>query len=361
MARQSLAEIITEYERQFESNPLTTDRSLLETGKKILQKQLESTSLEPEVVHLGLTLYDHLGDNESGVNLLSRYLTQSLSTDERAWAWWELVDHFVLLRRYEEAVKAHKEFLNWAYEALPRTRLFWVMHDTSWAFCWLAIGEGDEWFQIFNDLMASVDFTPENRADRFQILRSAGHVLAKLGRFDEVLQMASKIRSLADEDPSWERTFSHDIRIESYAFELNVYQMSQNMTELRRVGIATTELLEEYFHGLPQMTSYQKKRLRMVYHNTAAPLYRARQYDLAILLFQRAIELGITSPHTYGWLAACLWATNREKNRSEVLALLKQAAHRTPGQYRCHKLPEFQDVVDDVEFQRAATVKQSNS
>ena len=38
----------------------------------------------------------------------------------------------------------------------------------------------------------------------------------------------------------------------------------------------------------------------------------ARQHDLAIPLFQEAIELGSPSPHTYRWLAASLWATTRD-------------------------------------------------
>jgi hypothetical protein len=55
------------------------------------------------------------------------------------------------------------------------------------------------------------------------------------------------------------------------------------------------------------------------------------------------------------WLAASLWATTHL--RHEVLALLQQAAacYERPGDPWDHfqKLPEFQDVRKDAEFQVA--------
>ena len=83
-----------------------------------------------------------------------------------------------------------------------------------------------------------------------------------------------------------------------------------------------------------------------MYHNSAAPVYRARQYDLAIPMFRRAIELEIPSEYSYLWLAASLWAT--DSDRSEALSILKRGIYYSRfDRYSANKAPEFDDVAED--------------
>jgi hypothetical protein len=104
------------------------------------------------------------------------------------------------------------------------------------------------------------------------------------------------------------------------------------------------------------MAHSQKQRLLIMYHDMGGTLYLTRQYDLAIPLLRRAVELNSFVEHTYLWLAASLWASGKE--RSDVLAILKHGAHRAVGNQglgslgydKWMNLPEFQNVVNDADF-----------
>ena len=196
----------------------------------------------------------------------------------------------------------------------PVGQSLWVMNDGTQALCWVAIGQGTAWLDIFHDLMTRADPTPENRLDRFYYLRTAAHVLMGLDRHDEALMLGDKIRDVANEDSEWE--WAMDLRIEASALELYVYQHSGRTVDVRRVGLLALAMLDEYERTRSPLSLAAVRRLRTLSHNLAAPLYCAQQYDLAIPLFRSAIRQGTTSPHTYLWLAASLWATT--KQRTEV-------------------------------------------
>ena len=101
-----LAALLIAYERQLESTTGTSDRSLLEAAKPLLEQQVKQTVLDPETVRLGKALYAYLGNPEALLQLLARYREQPLAPDEEAWARWHEVDNLALLRRCEEAVEA---------------------------------------------------------------------------------------------------------------------------------------------------------------------------------------------------------------------------------------------------------------
>ena len=96
-----------------------------------------------------------------------------------------------------------------------------------------------------------------------------------------------------------------------------------------------------------------------LYHNAGGPLYRAKEYGLAATFFRRSIRYGGGNAHTYGWLAACLHATDGD--RRETLSLLREAAWRDYkggnlwSRYK-RKLPEFVYVADDPEFAAAGAL-----
>jgi tetratricopeptide (TPR) repeat protein len=349
-------QLLDEYRQQLKADATSADQSLLETARKtlndLLNRQFQEGCLETEAVHLANEVsYFFGGDKRFTVKVLSQYLTQPLTVEEDSWARWELIDNLAMLRQCEEVVTNHRDFLAWAREHLPQDRLLWVMYDGTQAFCWRAASKGDEWLQIFNDIMAVVTPSPENRYDRFIYLRTANRMYSELKKFEEALQIANRIRDLSEEDPTWESAFG--VRIESYASEIAVHWKLQNVPEIRCIGQDASAELEAYRAQNVDLDFEQKRKLSTLYHNLAASLYFARQYDIAIPLFRSAINLGIWEHWTYSWLAASLWATT--KSRFEVLSLLKQGSDRVVGNYDAWtRLPEFQDVVTDAEFLDAA-------
>jgi len=365
-----LARIVAEYKRQFYSDASKADRSLLETGRAILEERLTRTRFEPldaETVQAGVTLLHHCGDHSAIVDLLRRYLMQPLrysdyekpirTVDDEAWARWHLADNLALLGRYDEVVDVQRRFLRWARQCLPKDRLLWVMSDGTQALCWAKTGQADEWLTIFREIITTVDPEPENRLDRFVYIRTASMLLTCLNRPQEALQVAHMIEELAEEDPAWD--LNPRMTVECYIVQLNVFQQLGQKEEIQRRAESVIKLLYSYDEQAVPRTMDQLVLLRSLYHNAAAPLYRAGLYHLAIPLFQRAVVYGITSPNTYAWLAASLWATT--KDRGKVLPLLREAAHRTANGQAWTKfraLPEFADVIDDEEFAASGTLPQ---
>lgn len=91
---------------------------------------------------------------------------------------------------------------------------------------------------------------------------------------------------------------------------------------------------------------------------------RAAPAGLAVPLFRLAValEAGAFPPLSawpYAWLAASLWAT--ERDRAAVIALLSEAAARYLGAgdafwRTARKYAEFHDVADDPAFAAAAAM-----
>ncbi len=370
----SVAEIVTKYRLEYEKDPSRADRSLLERGKAILYEEVEASSWASEIIHSGHALLHGLGDKQSIVDLMRSYLLQPISTEEEAWARWHLVDNLAMLRQRKEAVDTQKDYLTWALKILPcpdwwltpawpwdfghnwrpsrkntladECLLFRIWYDGTQSRCWIEIDKADEWFDIFKDLMDRVPATPHNRVDRRYLLRTAARLLTHAQRPKEALSEAQKLEELGKEDPNWPESF--ETQIDAKIEQLEACWILNDMSTLRETAKSITELLEDRDQPLSDLTSEKKKTLRTMYHNSAAPLYRAKQYDLAIPLFQRAIELEIPSEHSYLWLAASIWAT--KQNRSDVLSLIRKGVfYSRVGQYS-GKIPEFSDVANDVEF-----------
>lgn len=367
---QQLNALTQEFQRQWTENHESADRSLLEQGKMLLARALESNTLDAGIVHTGHDLYGWLGDLHALVHLLRRYLAQPLSLAEEAWARWHLTDYLAMLRQCEESVRSQQDYLEWAKRILPqpawmlpprwpfgddgtRSRtdapaddclLIRVMYDATQALCWDAVGKADDWLRIFNDVMASTPATPGNRPDRRYFLRTAGVLLKKARRPQESLQIAERLHALIAEDPTWDELL--EVEIDVKCLQIEAYSDLQQVSELRRIGAEATALLEDRHR---ERASASQQIQQMLYHNTATALYMARQYDLAIPLFRRAMELENLDTYTCLWLAASLWATTR--NQAEVMPLLERALSLRMGdKLPLQKAPEFQEVAENAEF-----------
>ncbi|MGH8899127.1 MAG: hypothetical protein ACRDZ4_19405 [Egibacteraceae bacterium] len=155
----------------------------------------------------------------------------------------ELVDRLAGLGRCDEAVRAQREFLDWARGALPQDRLLWVMSDATQALCWVTVGRHEEWLAIFRELLGSLNRRSTNRVERLDYLRTAGLVLIRLGRRDDALRVAGMMRDLAKEDPGWARALW--ALLEARVLELRVREATGDRVALRREAAVVAALLDE--------------------------------------------------------------------------------------------------------------------
>ncbi len=341
----SIVEIVQDYRRQFEKDATKADRALLENSRTLLYDELEETSWNSEIVHKGFELFSRLGDKEAIVDLLDRYLgIPSLGISEENWTRWNLIDNLAMLRRCEEAVKTQKEYLDWGRQILPspdwwlpaewpfdfghdwrpyrkevpadECLLFRIMYDGTQARCWIEVARSDEWLHIYRELTREVPPTTHNQVERRYYIRTACVVLNYSGRPTEALKEAEALDRLSREEKFWEE--AAETEFDARAVEIEAYRILDDIPNLRRVAQIVTSRLEQQYEHRAELKREEVSVLWGLYHNTAAPIYRARQYDLAIPLFRRAIELGIPSSHSYLWLAASIWATEKGSNSSII-------------------------------------------
>ena len=371
---QSVVKIVQEYRRQFEKDASKADRALLENSRALLYDELEETSWNSKIVHSGFELFYRLGDKEAIVDLLNRYLgTPSLEISEESWARWNLTDNLAMLRRCEDAVNSQKAYLDWGRQKLPapgwrlpaewpfnfghdwrpyrkevpadECLLFRIMYDGTQARCWIEVSRSDEWLQIYRELSSEVPPTDHNRVERRYYIRTACSVLNYSGRPAEALKEVEALDRLTQDKNYWEE--AAETEFDARAVEIEAYRMLNDIPSLRRVARIVTSRLEQQYRRRAELKREELRALWGLYHNTAAPIYFARQYDLAIPLFNRAIELGIPSNYAYLWLAASIWATDGD--RTQVLSLLRQGV--VYSRFGRHGIAvEFEDVLDDPEF-----------
>lgn len=347
--RQSL----DEYRRQYKADAGSADKTLLEAVRQALEVRLKSVVLDKEDVHVAVDFSLYFGEGRTElVSVLWRYLDQTLEVEEEAWTRWKLVDNLALLERSEEAMSAQRDFFQWASRELTRDELVWVMYDSTQALCWVIEGRGDEWLEIFWGNMSRCEATAKNRRDRLVYLETASVVLDKMQRPLDMLRVSELVRGLSQEDLSWDRTLEAQITV--CQIQVRAYTALHKLEELHHAARIATDLLQR--RGAD---ANERGKLWIQYHNMGATLYLAGQYELAIPLLRRAIELGSYVEHSFLWLAASLW--QQKEDKEEVLALLRQGRERAVGGAgagslgydRWKQLPEFKDVVDDFEFQEA--------
>jgi hypothetical protein len=155
---------------------------------------------------------------------------------------WQAVHHLAAIGQCDEAVRAQREFLDWARDVLSPDQLLWVMSGDAQALCWVAIGRHEEWLAIFRELLERLNRRSTNRVERLNYLRTAGLVLTRLGRRDDALRVAGMIRDLLHEDPAWERVLW--ARIEASVIELRLYEAAGDRVRLRREAAAVAGALE---------------------------------------------------------------------------------------------------------------------
>jgi tetratricopeptide (TPR) repeat protein len=342
-----IAQLLIAYERQQETSDLP-ERTLLYQARGQVKQKTNDGPLDQELVELAHNLYRGLGAWEEEIALLRRYLRQGemLDTTTQAWARWHIVDCLALLERDLDVTTEQEALYQWATTVFPLEDCFFVLSDGTQANCWLRAGQVDHWFALYSDLAEQAAKTVQNWLDRFYCLRTATHLCFR-SKDKYRLQTCLKDLSNLGQEPVEQEKWTH---IEIQILHIIAAHMDGNTQLMRERAQMAINLLWQWEPTIT--TQAQQKQFRSLCHNIAAPLYRAKQYDLAIPLFQRAIAYHTNPHYSYVWLAASLWMTTRQ--REQTFPLLQQAAARYDGpgkpweQFR--KLPEFQDVKNDKEF-----------
>jgi tetratricopeptide (TPR) repeat protein len=324
------------------------DPQLLVHARTYLFTRLQDDPLRREAVHLGVKLCSLLKETALPRTFLTRYLTQSLSLEEEAWARWQLIDHLALEQRAQEVYQQQTALFAWAAAHFGAEEQLWTISDSTQARCWLLLGRGNEWMQWCSRLLAQTPRTLATRHARYCTLRTATDMALALGEIDTAHMFIAQIRELVQEDPTWEECFA--VQHEASLLEIKLQAKQQNMSEIRRMA----QQLAQFQH-----TPHRQEENEWSYpHNLGAVMYFLQQYDLAIPALRRAATLGSWSEHTYLWLAASLWADEAtyEQHRAEVLSLLTLATALATGGSAWDAwcpLPEFEAWRTDPAFLQA--------
>jgi tetratricopeptide (TPR) repeat protein len=345
-----LAQLLICYQHQLESDQHEPDPGLLEQALHLLQHRLSLRPVDQELAHLGDAVYCYLGYWEQTRDLLAHYRAQALPLYEEAWARWRTIDCLALEHKCEAVVAEQPVFLQWAMQSLPLENCLFVLNDATQAVCWNVAGKQQEWFRLFKQLMAAVPPTHQNREDRFLCIRTAIAVHLHAGHPEQARKLLPLFDGLELQGFTWEE--NTDMQIEIQAMHIKILGMLQDTESLRQIGKQVTDQLTNWKNSLQNPKLALKRQIRRLCHNIASSLYKTRQYDLAVPLFQMALELGGTSEHTYAWLAASLWM--RDHELVPVANLLQQAEHYDPSGkiiQTIRSLPELQDFPYEPQFQ----------
>lgn len=375
-AAEVLAEVVAEYRRQRQKDPVMADRSLLQEGREQLEVHLAQHPIEPGMIRAARALFGEMGDPAAMVDLLARYRSGPLPIPEEAWSRWHEANLLAGAGRCEDVVALQRDLYSWAKACpagslriasdspflplddpgaedrdplAPESVSLWTMGNGTMAQCWKNAGRADEWLHLFQSIMEEAPKTPRNRFRRFNMLRTGVAMLGWLNRPGEAREITERIAALAEEEETWEE--AQRWQIEALYLRACIGSSTGDFEEARSAGLEAIARIEELERRLSPLTDEQEGRLRSYCHNVGSPLVGARHYDLALPLFQRVVRDGRGSEWAYLRLAACLWAAGGD--RDEARAMLKQAACRHAGGKLLEEiiaLPEFAPFVHDPEF-----------
>ncbi len=230
------------------------------------------------------------------------------------------------MRRFDETVEAQRDFYAWAKERLEPHGLLRVMYDGTQALAWWGSGQLDEWLAIVHELRAVVPVDERTRSGWFQLNRTEVGVLVRDERFDDALAAADRVGALADRFPEWEQ--AEGVRLEAEFTRMTVLTRAGRDEEFDAVADRVIARLAE-FQTTHLDAAEGPQQYVMLCHNAAGRLFVAKRYERAARLFREAVRGRIPFYYTYICLAACVWATTRD--RREVMDLLREAAKRDPS------------------------------
>lgn len=341
----TLATLLERYLSTLEQPQENPDHALLDKALHIFEQHRLAHALDGELAHLGVILYYHLQDYQTLFELLEEYRQQPLPLYEQAWAWWYCVDCLALLGKHASTVESQQALLSWALLHFPLEHCLFVCNDSTQAFSWLMVEKADQWLVCAQDLLQAVQPTPASRNDRFLLLRSMINVLTRLNRREDAHRYLAHLRAIEQEDSQ-----DIELHLETTALQIQVLEL-ENQSHLSTIRDLAQDAIQQVQHlrtQFPCPTTLQRRTIRRLAHNIGSSLYMARQYDIAIPLFEIAIEYGSTSPHSYLWLAASLYALSSSQACNRVTHLVHQARERDGSPSfltTIQRIPEFDAAI----------------
>lgn len=323
----------------------TADRSILRSSLTYIDSQIENyIDLTIEIVRQLYKAAYWVDDKPFTIHLMKRYLKEPLSPDEEQWARFELANNLASSGKYAESVAKQKENYLWAKKNRPVDSLLYFINISTQALCWIEMKCGNEWMEIFNEVMALVRPSDSNRMDRFILLRTAAVMQKNIDRqYEKAFEILNRSYSVADEYPDW--TFRYSIQIRAIAYEMTLSWEVGDTERGLRAGNTAAALLKEY-----EAVATDRADLGTGYNNIAAAYQRLGNHIEAIRMFQRAHELQVNQYVNLVGLAESVWAATSDRNRT--IELLHQAIQLAPG--GSYNLGKDSCLANDPEFVKIA-------
>jgi hypothetical protein len=377
VASRVFGEIVADYVKQRQEDPESADRSLLAQARQQLEERLnDAAPLDPETVRSGDRLLSLIGEDELHTALMRRYLTQSLSVSEEAWARFFLVNSLSSAGRSEEVVAEQDVLYHWVAALppadLPRLSrewpflpvadtdtvtetypqdalLLWTHYIPEAPDHWAKIGRWEDWFRRFEEILDATPATEANRQQRFYLLRSALRILFNLRETEQAEALLQRVEALAHEETDPLAVFHW----RGHALYLRLRQSADDSEALQQLGSRAAVLLSLYEQALTEDNpkSETARRFSILRDNIASVAADHGLYTLAVPLLTAQIMAGNGTAWNYVRLAMCVWATTHDM--TETLRLLRQGAIRTEKGslwYWVKTRPVFADVAEDPEF-----------
>jgi len=345
----------------------------LELSKDAL-RQLPATDapLDAETIRTGwMQLWLRECDFEATSRLLTRYLAQSLSESETAWAYINLANSLAVAEHAAEAVHVHETFERWLPGTSPRLSSTWpyypppdgspdvmmgpdeirvtfLAQSVEFATAYAAVGRYADYVAKADAALAGLTPTQANLEVRFYgllIFMTACQVAGDFERAERHLLAMDAIAGQAENA--------------SKAAQLHAFVVTYEV-QLARARNDPVRVAGKLQQALLRLEELEKNGspgtdLRWYRHELAHHLTQVGHYDLALPLLDANLSTGGHSGNGYAWMmhAAAVWEVTRD--RSRALGLLRDArAHDgrdLVGEFQ--RFAAFRDVKDDPEFLQA--------
>lgn len=319
----------------------------------------------------GLVVRAQSGERAERLAIIQEFLAMHPSPTERYWCERERLSALMDLGRHADAVAAHEALLArvrssaegivlnldgdpWreGQERMPiDTVPLDALHRSQTTESWKAEGRLEKYLAQLRRGLDQVPKHAQNRWLRFSTLRWYLLLLAQdAGRADEALAGLTEIEALADE--------------ESHPFDAAHWRAQAACLRIRPLGTsqetgeAAVALLTEVERHLPDGDDFRLGKFETLRNNIGSALVDAALHRLAEPLMRTDCAKPIANGYSFGRLAACVWANSANANKKETLTLIRKGQAMEPRDNFwewLQKLPAFQAVATDPEFQAAGT------
>ncbi len=339
---------------QVKSDPASRAGILTEACNEI--EDALKGEITPELVHLAADeIYPYMGKlgMEKRTSLLRKYMDDAPDDAERFWSHQRLVYSLASLERNREAIEEHARLYRWTCQHLPDKYVLEAASNSKVAGCWAAEDRIDDWIQLYNEASERLENPGVSYHSRGEFLQNGADILRGNDRFDEALLEIEKLER-ANNEPDSEHYFqfwliAKENRLLMYGKQKDWDRFDQIFTEVRTYLEGE---LKKRDAGQPVNLS----NLMWLAHDIGCCLLWSKKYNEARHFLQVAIDLEDNNDYGHFQLAASIWASEKDKEKTLHHLKVAQDYHvRNPYNQDTYyptflETPEFSDVKEDPEF-----------